>query len=200
MMVKLFAQVMDEIRATERRITESFTLKIESLREEVMTCLQGLRNAPHTQRSNWTSGHHDCRDLDDGDDPTNNAQVMNVIKATERRMTESFTQKIESLHEEVMTCLLGLRNAPHTQRPNWTSGHHDRRDPVDGQSPTDTAFHGYDSVNAASKIYPVPGPQHMKSVQQGDVHHTEVGLGGGVPIDCSSSVPNIKIRNTNVSV
>ncbi|KAK2637712.1 hypothetical protein Ddye_025507 [Dipteronia dyeriana] len=55
---KLLAHVTDQIKAAEKRITESFTRQFKILHEEV----QSLRNAPYTQSPNCTSVYDDHHD------------------------------------------------------------------------------------------------------------------------------------------
>ncbi|KAK2662154.1 hypothetical protein Ddye_000728 [Dipteronia dyeriana] len=74
------------------------------------------------------------------------------IKATEKRMTESFTRQFKILHEEVQS----LRNAPYTQSPNCTSVYDDHHD---WGNPSDRSFPDHDFTKATAAA---PKPQHME--------------------------------------
>ncbi|KAK3206060.1 hypothetical protein Dsin_020106 [Dipteronia sinensis] len=75
--VKLFAHVTDQIKATEKQMTASFTRQFNILREEVRT----LRNEPDTQLPKWTSvydDHHDWGNLLDGTFPNHDSTKATV--------------------------------------------------------------------------------------------------------------------------
>ncbi|KAK0590964.1 hypothetical protein LWI29_033750 [Acer saccharum] len=121
------------------------------------------------------------------------AQVTDQISAAEKWMTESFTWQFDILLEEVRS----QRNAPYTRSPKRTSiydDHHDWGNLSDG------AFPDHDSTKDTVDTYPAPKLQHMESAPQGDVNHTEAGLRGGVLDECLSPIPNIEIKNADLSV
>ncbi|KAK2652102.1 hypothetical protein Ddye_011958 [Dipteronia dyeriana] len=84
------------------------------------------------------------------------AHVTDLIKAAEKRITESFTRQFKILHEEVQS----LRNAPYTQSPNCTFVYDDHHD---WGNPSDRSFLDHDSTKATAAA---PKPQHMESAPQ----------------------------------
>ena len=84
------------------------------------------------------------------------AHVTDQIKATEERMTTSFTRQFNILYEEVRT----QRNAPYTQSPKRTYVYDDHHD---GGNILDGAFPDHDSTKATVHTYPTPKSQHMES-------------------------------------